>query len=278
MNAGRKVIITAALTGAVTTRAHTPHVPLTPEEIAEDARRCADAGAAVVHLHLRNDAHTGPTRLAADGFSELMKAVRGRSPAAICLSTSCWGAEGSIADRLAGVVTRPELASFHVGSFNRGEQLFHNPVEYQEALAEVCLKHRVKPEFELFDLTHVYRARQLHEQHRFPGPFYGQFVLGVRGGCPAEPRHLQHLVDTLPPGSEWSVAAVGAAQLPSNLLGLILGGHIRTGLEDNVFLRKGVLASGNVELVERLVRLTRELGLDVASPDEARQRLGLVGP
>ena len=278
MSAGRKVIITAALTGAVTTREHTPHVPLTPDEIAEDARRCADAGAAVVHLHVRNDAHTGPKHLAADGFAELMTAVRKKSTAAICLSTSCWGAEGDIADRLAGVSTSPELASFHVGSFNRGEQLFHNPMEYQEALAEACLKHRVKPEFELFDLAHVYRARQLHEQYLFPGPFYGQFVLGVRGGCPAEPRHLQHLVDTLPPGAEWSVAAVGAAQLPSNLLGLILGGHIRTGLEDNVYLRKGVLAAGNVELVERLVRLTRELGLEVATPEEARERLGLVGP
>ena len=212
MSAGRKVIITAALTGAVTTREHTPHVPLTPEDIAEDARRCAEAGAAVVHLHLRSDAHPGPTRSAAAGYAELTAAVRGKSPAAICLSTSCWGAEGGIVDRLAGVATRPELASFHVGSFNRGEQLFHNPVEYQEALAEACLNHRVKPEFELFDLTHVYRARQLHEQYRFPGPFYGQFVLGVRGGCPAEPRHLQHLVDTLPPGAEWSVAAVGAAQ------------------------------------------------------------------
>ncbi|MFO1492750.1 MAG: 3-keto-5-aminohexanoate cleavage protein [Kiritimatiellia bacterium] len=165
-----------------------------------------------------------------------------------------------------------------MGSFNRGDQLFHNPVEYQEALAEACLKHGVKPEFELFDLTHVYRARQLQEQYRFPGPFYVQFVLGVRGGCPAEPRHLQHLVDTLPAGSEWSVAAVGAGQLPSNLLGLLLGGHVRTGLEDNIFLRKGVLANGNVELVERLVRLTRELGLEVASPDEARERLGLVRP
>ncbi len=278
MSAGRKVIITAALTGAVTKREHTPHVPLTPAEVAEDARRCADAGAAVVHLHLRSDANTSPTRLAADGFAELMAAVRAKSQAAICLSTSCWCAEGGVAERVAGVATRPELASFHVGSFNRGEQLFHNPVDYQEALAEACLKHRVKPEFELFDLSHVYRARQLHEQYRFPGPFYGQFVLGVRGGCPAEPRHLQHLVDTLPSGAEWSVAAVGAAQLPCNLLGLLLGGHVRTGLEDNVYLRKGLLAAGNIELVERLVRLTRELGLEVASPDEARQRLGLVGP
>jgi 3-keto-5-aminohexanoate cleavage enzyme len=278
MSAGRKVIITAALTGAVTTREHTPHVPLTADEIADDARRCADAGASVVHLHLRTDEENRPNRLNIEGFARMMAAVRAKSKAVVCLSTSCWGAEGGIADRVAGLATKPELASFHVGSFNRGEQLFHNPVEYQEALAEACLKHHVKPEFELFDLTHVYRALQLHERYRFPGPFYGQFVLGVRGGCPAEPRHLQHLVDTLPPGAEWSVAAVGAAQLPSNLLGLILGGHIRTGLEDNVYLRKGVLASGNAELVERLARLTRELGLDVASPEEARQRLGLVGP
>lgn len=278
MSAGRKVIVTAALTGAVTSRDHTPHVPLTPAEVAEDARRCADAGAAVVHLHLRSETASEKVRLNAGAFAGLVRAVRERCEAAICLSTTCWGVEGDVPDRVAGVAARPELVSFHVGSFNRGDQLFHNPVSYQEALADSCLKHRVKPEFELFDLSHLYRALHLHEQYQFPGPFYAQLVLGVRGACPAEPRHLLHLVDTLPPGAEWSVAAVGAAQLPSNLLGLLLGGHVRTGLEDNIYLRRGVLASGNAQLVERLVRLAHDLGLEVASPAEARQRLGLVGP
>lgn len=275
MTLHRKVIVSAALSGAVTGREHTPAVPLTPAEVAEDARRCEAAGAAIVHVHVRATAADGAIRLGADAYRELVAAVRASSRALVSLSTSSWHAKATIADRVAAVEAGPDLVSFHVASFNRGDTLFHNPVEYQDALAGACLTHGIKPEFELFDLAHVSRALDVQSQYGLPEPFYAQFVLGCPGGCPAEPGHLQHLAGCLPPNSVWSVAAVGAAQLPMNLMGLLLGGHVRTGLEDNVFLRNGVRAGGNAELVERIVAQIRELDLDVASPAEARSLLGL---
>lgn len=270
-----KVIITAALTGAVTSRSDTPHLPLTKEEIAREAARCEEAGAAIVHLHLRDAA--GKPALGAEPFAELVAEVRAHSKVLVCLSTSSWGAECSIPERVAGTEARPDLVSFHVGSMNRGARVFCNPPEYQSALTEASLRLGIKPEFELFDLGQISRAVEIHRTAGYPDPMYVQFVLGVSGGCPAEPRHLLHMVESLPPGAIWSVAAVGRAQLPMDLLGVILGGQVRTGLEDNVYLRRGVLAPGNAALVERLAGLARELGREVASAIEARAILGL-GP
>lgn len=267
------VIITAALTGAVTSRMDTPYVPLTKHEIAREAAACEAAGAAVVHLHLR-DAEGSP-RLGEEPFLELVEEVRVSTKALICLSTSSWGTNAGVDERIAGLTAKPDLASFHVGSMNRGEALFLNSPEYQRALIEITKRNGVKPEFELFDLGQLARAVEIHRESGYAEPFYAQFVLGVKGGCPAEPRHLLHMVESLPPGAVWSVAAVGRMQLPMNLLGLILGGNIRTGLEDNVFLRRNVLAPGNAALVERIAGVARELGREPASPEDARGILGL---
>lgn len=269
----KKVIITAALTGAVTHRTHTPYVPITTDEIVAEAVRCEAAGAAIVHLHVR-DASGRPV-VGLCPFIELVEAVRSSTKLAICLSTSSWKSDASIVERVAATAAKPELVSFHVGSMNRGGKVFINSMEYQEALIEATLQYGVKPEFEIFDLGQLGRAKEIHDSAGYPGPFYVQFILGAQGGCPAHPRHLSHMVESLPPDSIWSVAAVGRAQLPMNLMGLILGGQVRTGLEDNVYLRYGVLAESNAVLVERLTLYARELGYDIASPEDARAMLGV---
>ncbi len=266
-----KVIITAALTGAVTSRSQTPYVPLTQNEIVEEAVRCEGAGAAIVHIHLRDG--QGKPRLGAEPFIELTEAIRKRTSLLVCISTSSWGTEGSIEDRIAGTLARPELVSFHVNSTNRGRHLFTNTVDYQEALIRAIQQLSIKPEFEIFDLGQLERAKEIHLSSASVDPLYVQFVLGTSSGCPALPRHLLHMVESLPSGTCWSIAAVGQAQLPLNMLGLILGGHVRTGLEDNIYLRKKQLATSNAELVERIAFMARELGRDPASPAEAREIL-----
>jgi 3-keto-5-aminohexanoate cleavage enzyme len=266
-----KVIITAALTGAVTSRLQTPYVPFTKEEIVEEAVRSEAAGASIVHIHLR-DAAGRPT-LDREEFIELAMGIRSRTKLLLCISTSSWGTESTIEERISGVFAKPELVSFHVNSTNRGRQLFSNTVEYQEALIKAMQSHLVKPEFEIFDLGQLSRAIEIHRTHLKQDPLYVQFVLGTSSGCPALPRHLIHMVESLPPGTEWSIAAVGRAQLPMNMMGLILGGHVRTGLEDNIYLKEKLLASSNALLVERIASMARELGREPASAEEAREIL-----
>ena len=268
-----KVIITAARTGAVTSRIHTPYVPLTQEEIIEEAIRCEAAGAAIVHVHLRDA--DGKPMLGSEPFIELTKELRRRTDLLVCISTSSWGTAGNIEERIAGTLARPELVSFHVNSTNRGRNLFSNTVDYQEALMKVTQELGIKPEFEIFDLGHLERAIELHKQAKNPDPLYVQFVLGAASGCPALPRNLLHMVESLPAHTRWSIAAVGRAQLPLNMMGLILGGHVRTGLEDNIYLRKGELATSNAQLVERIARMARELDREPASPSEAREILSI---
>jgi len=269
----KKVIITAALTGAMTSRQDTPYVPITVDEIAAEAARCEAAGAAVVHLHIRDNDEKPTVKY--ERFAELVAAVRSRAKLIICLSTSSWKTDATIAERVAAAAAGPELVSFHTGSMNRGDHVFINTPEYQKALIQATLKYGVKPEFEVFDLGQLAKAVEIHHTAGYSDPLYVQLILGAQGGCPAQPRHLTHLVESLPPGAVWSVGAVGKAQLPMNLLGLILGGEARTGLEDNIYLRRGVLAQSNAVLVERLATYARELGSEPASPQEAGKMLGV---
>ena len=160
----------------------------------------------------------GGPLLGFEPYMELVEEVRARSRVLICLSTSSWGTKADIAQRVAGAAARPDLVSFHVGSMNRGDEIFCNPPEYQTALIEASMRFGVKPEYELFDLGQISRAVEIHMSAGFPDPPYLQFVLGVKGGCPAHPRHLMHLVESLPSGAVWSVAAVGRAELPLNLM------------------------------------------------------------
>lgn len=268
-----KLIVSAALTGSAGTKAQNPALPITEEEIAADAVRCWNLGASIIHIHVRDDAGVitcDPAR-----YAKVAELVRAQGCDAI-INMSTGGGAGRTTDeqRRAPVRLRPEIASFDAGSVNFGERVFVNSPQFLDDLARDLEEYGVKPEIECFESGMIENAREQIAAGRFAKPYWFQFVLGVRGGAPPTVKQLLHMVEQLPPDSLWSVCAIGRAQLPMNLAALLMGGHARTGLEDNHYLSRGVKAS-NPALVERLVRLAREVGREPASPAETRQALGL---
>jgi 3-keto-5-aminohexanoate cleavage enzyme len=268
-----RVIVSVALTGSRGTKEQNPALPMTPEEIAEDAVRCWNLGAAIVHLHMRDDRGVvtcDPARYART--AELIRAAGSD----VIVNMSTGGGAGVTGDdaRRAPVMVRPEIASYDAGSLNFGESVFVNSPQFLDRLARDMQEYGVKPEIECFESGMIENARPAIEEGVFEPPYWFQFVLGIRGGAPATVKQLLHMVEQLPPRSLWSVCAIGRAQLPMNMAALVMGGHVRTGLEDNHYLRRGVKAS-NGELTERLVRLAREVGREPVGPADAREMLGL---
>jgi 3-keto-5-aminohexanoate cleavage enzyme len=178
-------------------------------------------------------------------------------------------------DRMSPVRLRPEIASFDCGSVNFGDGVFVNSPSFLDTLADRMNEYQVKPEIECFDSGMIENAKRLIARGLLTPPYWFQFVLGVRGGAPATPGQLVHMVSQLPPNSRWSVCAIGRDQLPMNIMAIAMGGHARTGLEDNIYYSYRVLAEGNAPLVARLARIAREAGRELATPDEAREMLGL---
>ncbi len=267
-----KLIITAAVVGAELTREDTPHLPLTPREIAEEARRSCEAGASVVHLHAR-DAEGRPTQ-DRETYREIIDRVRERCDAVIQVSTG--GAVGMAArERLQPVSLEPEMASLTAGTVNFGGDVFFNPRDLMVQFAEAMQAHGVKPELEIFDAGMVANALWLEKQGLVAPPLHFDFVLGVPGALPAGMKSLLYLVETIPSTATWSVAGIGRHQLPMSVAAVLMGGHARVGLEDNIFYRRGELSEGNAPLVERAVRMARELGREIAGPVDARSILGL---
>lgn len=266
------LIITAAIVGAEITRQDTPHLPVTPQEIAEESARCRSMGAAVIHLHVR-DGQGRPTQ-DKDHFQRAMEAIRSRTDAIIQVSTG--GAVGMTpGERLQPVSLVPEMASITTGSVNFGEEVFLNPPGDIEVFAKTIKAYGVKPEIEVFEVGMMANALRLVKKGLLAEPLHFNFMLGVPGGLPATVKNLLLLVESLPPGSTWSVSGVGSRQLPMNVMGIILGGHVRTGLEDNIYYKKGKLALGSWELVERVAGIAGVMGRPLAGPGEARQILGL---
>lgn len=270
------LIITCALTGAELTRQQTPHLPVTPAEIAADAVRCREAGAAMVHVHARYDDGT-PTQ---DGavYAQILAAIGERSD--VIVQTSTGGAVGMTAqERLQPVFLRPEMATLTTGTVNFGTTIFANPTPLVEEFARTIVAQGVVPEIEVFDSGMIDAALRLVGQGILTLPLHFDYVLGVPGGMAATARHLLHLAESIPAGCTWSVAGIGRAQLPMATLAIVLGGHVRVGLEDNIYYSKGVLAT-NAELVARVVRIAGELGREVATPALARRilRIGQRSP
>lgn len=268
-----KLIITAAVTGAEVTRADNPNLPVTPAEIARAALDCCRAGAAIVHLHVRH-ADGSPTQDAAV-FKETIDLIREQCDMIVQVSTG--GAVGmSPEERIQPVRLRPEMASFSTGSVNFGDDVFLNPPGYLEHFARVMREHGVKPEIEVFEVGMINNALRLVRQGLLDEPLHFDFVMGVPGGIPATIKNLLHLVESIPPGSTWTVAGMGRHELPLATAAILLGGHVRVGFEDNIYYEKGVLAESNARLVERVVRVARIHGREPASPGEARRLLGLL--
>jgi 3-keto-5-aminohexanoate cleavage enzyme len=271
----RPVVITAALTGSHITRDQTPAVPITPGEIAAEGIAAWRAGAAVVHIHVR-DAATGQGAQDVDAFREVVDTLRAQTDVILCLTTSgIPGRNLPTADRVAPLVLRPEMASFDAGTIEKDTGLFVNDAEFLDALAAEARERGVKLELECFTLEMVRSALRYQAEGKIPAPLHFQFVTGTRHGMPATAAALVEAVALLPEISTWSVIGVGRHQTPMAMLALAMGGHVRVGLEDAIFYRKGELATGNAQLVERAVRLAGELGRPVATPDEARRILSL---
>lgn len=268
----QKLIITAALTGAEVTRAQQPALPITPDEIALAAHECAQAGAAIVHVHARNP--DGSPTQDKEIYRQIIAAVRARCDVIVQVSTG--GAVGMTPqERLAPVTLKPEMATLSMGSVNFGGDVFMNHPQDMEVFAKTMQEHGVKAELEIFDSGMLTTASRWLKKGLLSAPAHFDLVLGIPGGMASTPEALMYLKAQLPEGSTWTVAGIGAAQLPLGTLAIVLGGHVRVGFEDNVFYRKGELATSNAQLVARIARISRELERPVATPDEARTILGL---
>lgn len=270
-----KVIITAAITGSRMMRDVAPYIPITPEEIAQSAIECWEAGAAIVHIHVR-DPKTGLGSQDLNLFRQVVEPLREKTDLVICLTTSgIPGRNLPIDERLAPLTLKPELASFDAGSINLGSGVFSNPPEFLDEAARRMKEEGVKPEIEAFDLGMIMTALRMRDEGKLEDPLHFQFVLGTPWGAPATPKSFLHFYEHIPENATWSNIGIGRQQLHMAMMALIMGGHIRVGMEDNIYLRQGVMAKTNAELVERFVRICREYGREIATPDEAREILGL---
>ncbi|MFH2130406.1 MAG: 3-keto-5-aminohexanoate cleavage protein [bacterium] len=270
-----KLIITAAITGSRITREATPYIPITPEEIAQSAIECWKAGASVVHIHVR-DPETGQGTQNIDIFRRVVEPLRQQTDLILCLTTSgIPGRNLPTAERLAVLDLKPELASFDAGSINLGNGVFSNSPAFLVEAAGKMKEKGVKPELEIFDLGMIMTCLQLRDNGLLQDPLYFQLVLGTPWGAPASLKSLVHLLDHLPENSDWSAFGVGKDHLPIAMAAMMSGGHVRVGMEDNLYLKKGVLADSNARFVERIVRIAGEVGRDIASPTEARTILKL---
>jgi 3-keto-5-aminohexanoate cleavage enzyme len=268
-----KLVITVGITGSRITRKQTPYIPILPEEIAQSGIEAWKEGASVLHIHVR-DPKTGLGTQDISMFKEVVDRIRGETDALLCLTTSgIPGRNLPIAERLQPLAFQPEFVSFDAGSVNMGESVFLNPPEFLDALARETLAKGIKPELEAFEVGMVYTCLRYLEEGLLKPPLHFQFVLGIRGGMPATPKSLLYLTEIIPSDSTWSVIGAGSGQLPMAVMGLVMGGHVRVGLEDNIYFSKGVLAKSNAELVERVVRIAREFGREIATPSEARKIL-----
>ena len=300
-------MITAAITGAVHTPSMSPHLPITPEQIAEEAVRACEAGAAIVHIHVRDPSDGRPTS-DLELFRRVLAEIKGRCD--VIVNTTTGGGFGMTAQERLAVVPafRPEMASFNMGSMNFGlypylakprtwkyqweepyiaatkDYIFRNTFADMEVFCRTMRENGTKPELECYDVSHVYNAARLLADGSLDGPVHMQFVLGIMGGIGASLEDLLAMKQTadrlLGQGAyTWSVAAAGRHQFGSCLAAARLGGHARVGLEDNLYMEKGVYARTNAEQVTKVRTMVRETtGREAATPGEVRERLGLKGP
>lgn len=265
------LIITVAAVGAELTPEQTPHLPVTPEQLGETARACREAGAAMIHVHCRNDDGTNTASVAR--FEAAHRAIRAQSDLIVQFTTG--GAIGmTVQERTGPLRLRPDMGTLSCGTVNFGDDVFENSFPIMRGILAELERYGVKPELEIFDAGHLANAKRLEREGLLAWPQHCDFVLGVPGALEATVRNLSYLVDQLPAGCTWSVAGVGREQLNLAAVAIAMGGHVRVGLEDNIYYSKGRLAR-NDELVARVARVATELGRPVATPAQARELLGL---
>lgn len=269
-----KLIITAAICGAEVTKEQNPAVPYTVEEIVREAKSAVDAGAAIVHLHVREDDGT-PTQSKAR-FKECIDAIYKECPDVI-LIPSTGGAVGMTAEeRLQPTELFPEMATLDCGTCNFGDDVFENTMPTMRAFGKRMLENDIKPEYECFEMGHLDTILTMAKKGQVPGdPMQFNFVLGVHGCTPATVQNLCWLVNAIPAGSTWTATGIGRHAFTLAAAAIAMGGNVRVGFEDSVYLEKGVLAKSNGEMVAKVVRIAKEMGREIATSAEAREILGL---
>jgi uncharacterized protein (DUF849 family) len=299
----KRVIITAAITGSIHTPSMSPYLPISPEQIAEEAIKVYEAGGAVAHVHVR-DPKTGIPNADQDAYREIAMEVKKRCDLILCFTTG--GRLGEPVEKRLKVVSslKPEMSSLNAGSLNfalfhvvdkikdwkfswekeylEGTEdfIFPNTFKTMRQYLSVIGENGTKPEFEIYDVGMINNVAFLIEAGYVKKPVYLQFVMGILGGIAATPQNLTFLVESAKSAIgdfEFSVCAAGRMQFPLCTQSLILGGHARVGLEDNLYLDKGVMAKSNAEQVAKIIRIAGELGLEPATPNEARKILNLKG-
>jgi uncharacterized protein (DUF849 family) len=300
-----KLIITAAITGAATIPSLSPYLPLTPRQIADSAIEAAEAGAGIVHIHARRPEDGFPSSNP-EHFREILTRIKEKSDVVVCITTG--GSVTMTVEERAAVVPnfKPEMCSFNMGSINFAlhtalsyikdfkypwekqylemskDFIFKNTFKDFDYLCEIIRDNNTKPELEIYDVGHLYNLDHIVREGKISPPFHMQFVMGVLGAIRGTPEDLTYLVTKAKVlfGEEnftWSVIGVGAAEINLSTMAIHMGGHVRVGLEDNIYIKKGVLAKSNAELVEKIVGLANVLNREVATPDDTRRILGLKG-
>lgn len=276
MGMTKLVIIAVAITGSLPRKADNPAVPTTPSEQIESTHEAFETGASLVHIHVRNPDESPSSD--PDLFAEVLRGVRKHCPGMI-IQFSTGGRGRKSSERGASLKRKPDMASLATGSVNFPDQIYENPPAFIDELARTMLDHGIKPEIEVFDLSMLYNARNLMDRGLLKPPPHVQFVMGIPNALPARRQILEFGVSELNDimaGATWTAAGIGRHQLDVATWCLELGGHVRTGLEDNIRYNRSRLAASNAELVSQVVQLCPEYGRHPATPEEARKTLGLA--
>lgn len=275
LNDKKKVIISAALTGAVTTKDNNPALPTQPKEICESALACYEAGAAVVHIHVRDDDDQASMRY--DKFEEAVTLIRETGCPVVINLTSSGGQGFSWEERIKPFKElKPEMASFDAGTMNwLNSVVFMNEPGFLELCGKEMIEANVKPEIEVFDIGMLNTAKYYLKKGILQAPAHFQICLGAPGGMEATTENLLYVVNHLPEECTWSTFGIGRGANEILMAALAMGGNVRVGLEDNVYYNAGQLADSNEQFVARVARMAKEIGKEVATPDDARQILGL---
>ncbi|MFA9418231.1 3-keto-5-aminohexanoate cleavage protein [Natrinema sp. HArc-T2] len=273
----KEVIISVATTGGHHGKEANPNLPTQPEEVARDIQACEEAGASMVHLHARDD--DGENTKDIKRYQELRDRIEEYCDDIIVNFTTGGGGIYSREERIAPCLEtapRPEVATVDLGPVNFGQtRTAVNTREQNEEYAERMREAGVKPELELFNPGHIPEAEHLIDEGLLDDPYWATVIFGMQNGMPASPGNLVTFVENLPDPVEWQCLAVGKHQLPMTTMAMAMGGHVRVGMEDNVYYRKGELAESNAQLVRRATRIADELNRPVATPADARDLLGL---
>ncbi len=281
-----KLIITAATTGGIHGKASNPAIPEQPDEIAQDFYDCYNAGASVAHIHVRDE--QGATTADLDVYGDVISKINAKCPIITQVGNGIGGLphpngiEGETVDAtleqrmaLTTMNPKPDMMTINAGSFEfaLNGRTFENPIRWNAEFVMKCLERDIAIECECYDISHIENMKVLMEHSVLKAPVHFSLVLSIAGGLPTSPKLMSAMIDAIPEGSKWQVITISKFNLPSTVMAMCQGANIRTGLEDSIYYERGILAESNAQMVERMVRIARELGREIATVDEAIEML-----